>query len=118
MNRPFIQLKKSDIQWTLDRQKERIQITLRSAFNYLNDPEKKQRHAEGYCVVCYYRESTIAGAAMTESFCGICETKLHWASTHQEKLCHVCAIKWNLCKECGTTIDLKEPRGIKNEILE
>lgn len=115
MKTPLRKLKKSDIQWTIDRQKERIKITLRLAFNYLNDPEKKQRHAENYCVVCYYRESTMAGAAMTESQCGICEKELHWSSTHQEKLCHPCAILWNFCKECAGTLDLKEPRAIKTE---
>jgi hypothetical protein len=117
MKTPFMQFKKSDILWAIDRNKERIELYSRQALKLLTDTDKKKRHEEQYCKCCFYRESTMAGAAMTENQCGICKKEMHWSSTHQEKLCHGCAQKWDLCKECGSTIDLKEPRSIKTEVI-
>lgn len=110
-------LKKTDVQWTTDNQKERFKSVVKTALNYVNDPEKTKRRSEQYCICCFYRGSVMAGTSMTESQCGICEKEMRWNSTHQEKLCITCAKEWILCRECGANIDLKEPRYIKSEVL-
>jgi len=115
MKRPFTELTKSEIEYRLDQQRERVAATVKRALNYLNDPEKSKRHQEQYCLCCYYSEGTMAGAALTESQCGICEKEMKWSSTHQEVLCLDCAKQYRLCRECGSTIDYKDPRHLKQE---
>lgn len=117
MDFKFRQITKRDIQWATDMQKERMQLTTRLALNYANDPEKKTRLAKQYCIPCYYRESTVAGAAMTSNHCAVCAKEMFWSSTHNEKLCHDCAKEHGLCKECGATVTLKEPRSMTDEQL-
>jgi len=112
---PLMKLKKRDIEWAVDRNKERIQLYSRLALKFLTDPEKKERKLAQYCVCCFYRESTLAGQAFTENQCGVCEVEMQWSSTHQEKLCLSCAQTLGLCRECTSTIDLKEPRKFKTE---
>lgn len=115
MKTPYREHKKSDVQWQTDMQKERFRSIVAKALNISNDPERKKRHQENYCVCCYYAESRIGGAAMTKNQCGLCEKEMNWSSTCQEKLCNDCAAKHKLCKQCGCQVDLKEPRYIKTE---
>ena len=112
-----MQFKKSDITWAIDRNRERISLYSRLALNFLTDPDKKVRRLEQYCVCCYYRESTMAGQAFTESQCGVCQKDMRWSTTHQEKLCPECSNRLGLCRECGATMELKEPRALKEEVI-
>ena len=73
------------------------------------DAEKKDRHAEQECVLCW-KASAMAGAAMTSRQCGLCDEMLRCSNTNVDLLCVSCAKKANLCKHCGADIDLKNRR--------
>lgn len=118
MKQPLRKHKKSDVQWALDMNKERIQSVTTYALKLATDPQKKERREDARCICCFYRGSTIAGSAMTQSQCGICEKELLSGSTKTDKLCKECAINHKLCRDCGSTIDLKEPRWMKSEDIQ
>jgi len=90
-------------QWAVSRMQEGAKIALAR----LMDPDKKKRLEESYCVVCYYEGPTLAGQAMTDVNCRLCDTILHFSSTDTHELCQACAIKNKLCKDCGASVNLK-----------
>ena len=87
-----------------------IDSTIQRALQYATDPEKKIRLKEGYCVRCYYAGSRIGGAAITQRPCGVCGTKMMFGSTATDSVCPPCAIKWDLCRQCGADLRLRPRR--------
>lgn len=83
-----------------------------SALRFLADKDAKDRRKESKCKRCYYIwHSRIGGAAMTTQYCGICDTPVLYGSTATDKLCLPCALKHELCKQCGADVQLR-PRRI------
>jgi hypothetical protein len=115
MKQPLRRLTKSDVQRAVGNNQERIKSVTAYALKLNSDPDKKARREKSLCVCCYYRGATLAGQAFTESPCGICEKEMRFSSTHTDKLCLGCAVTHKLCKECGATSELQEPRWLKSD---
>lgn len=92
---------------------ERIDLTIRMALRYATDPEKTARRAKQLCMVCYYRESVMAGQAACKAQCGICDEVMLFSNTNTDALCCQCAKNHELCKHCGADIELKDRRNRK-----
>ena len=90
--------------------KDRISKTIELANNYKIDPCKKERQDNQLCPVCFYNESRIGGAAVTQVQCAQCEEELSFPNTNVDSLCQNCAKEYNLCKHCGGDIDAKKRR--------
>lgn len=92
---------------------ERAEIFLARAKAFQKDAEKDKRLKQSLCAVCFYLRGTIvAGAALTESNCQICGNATYFGSTHTDRLCLGCAEQHKLCKQCLSTINLKDKRKI------
>lgn len=76
---------------------------------FLEDSDKANRIIDNQCKVCYYN-SRIGGARITHSNCDLCQDRVLYASTNVDKICKFCAVEHNLCKHCGSDINLKERR--------
>lgn len=87
---------------------------VKRAQNLVNDPDKKQRLKEHYCVACYYSDQ-IGGCAMTEDSCGICGFTQVYGSTNTGRICNSCAEAYKLCVHCGGKISSKERGGFSLE---
>ena len=98
------------VQHQTDFARARIDAALRRALQYATDPDKKMRLAEGFCISCFYSGPRIGGAAMTERPCGVCGTKMMFGSTATDKVCQACAVKQELCRECGADLRLRPRR--------
>ena len=82
------------------------------ALGFLADRGRKERLKRSLCRRCYYIWiERIGGAAMTNQSCGICGEDVMYSSTATDKLCLRCAVKHELCKQCGADIHLR-PRRI------
>jgi diacylglycerol kinase len=75
------------------------------------DVRQQKRLQAALCVTCFYlRANRIAGAAVTQQPCGICEALQTYASTTTDILCLECAKSHQLCKHCGADAELKLDR--------
>lgn len=83
---------------------------LRLAEHLRDDPSKDKRIAAGLCVVCFYADGRIGGAAMTSQPCGACGEVQQYGNTCTDALCLACATKHNLCKHCGGDSELRPRR--------
>jgi len=92
-----------DVRYRTHMQKDRLE----SYKKFFDDPDKLKRLEEQECVICYYN-SKFGGAAMTDSNCGLCETKMNFGSTNVDKLCTDCSKMHELCKHCGADINYKK----------
>lgn len=89
------------------------QDTLESAALLQSDRDQVKRLAEQLCETCYYlRKGGIAGAAITTQPCGICHIDQIYSSTATHALCQPCALKHELCKQCGADIELRHARKL------
>ena len=94
-----------EVQHTTYRQKERVTRTLELAERYRTDPDRKARLADVQCVVCFYGEGRIGGAAITESSCGACGVGMTFGSTCVDRLCPACARTLKVCRQCGSDLN-------------
>jgi len=78
---------------------------------YLEDPDKKKRIESQECVYCFYA-GKMGGAAITKSFCGLCEKEMTFASTCTDRLCKECAASKGLCKHCASDMEYKNRRNL------
>lgn len=86
------------------------------ALEFMRDDKRKQRLAEAECKTCFYvNNQRIGGSAMTSRPCGICEIPQMYGSTATDKLCVACAVKHQLCKQCGGDLLLRPRRIFKTD---
>lgn len=91
-----------------------IKDTLERAQKITYDGDKKERVEACLCKACYYIfNHRMGGAAMTNRPCGICDTKMQFASTATDVICKGCAQENDLCKQCGGDMCLKDRRSPK-----
>lgn len=98
------------VQDATDRSNRIINEDLIHALNLANDPRKKDRLEKSFCKNCYYQPSRIAGQAVTERPCGICEEIQWYSSTYTFVICSNCAKENELCNECGADVHLRPRR--------
>ena len=70
------------------------------------DPSKSLRLLRQECVCCYY-DARVGGSALTKSSCIGCERNMVFPSTCTDRLCEDCAREYNLCRHCGSDMELK-----------
>ena len=80
--------------------------------NCNEDPRKKERLAEGVCVICFYRGGRIGGARLTFGECAFCENPLSSGNTCIDVTCKPCALEKGLCCQCGADVNLKVRRKV------
>lgn len=102
----------SALQWATDSAISRKESIVRKALNITNDPQKKERKEKSLCVIHYYQEGRMGGAAMCTQPCGICNEEQVYGSTATDALCLKCATAYKLCKECGADLELKPRRKL------
>lgn len=98
------------VTWNTDMCLQEKEGTIRRALNYLNDPKKKERKDKNLCIICYYSEGRLGGAAITKQSCGICKEVQRYSSTATDDLCEKCAKIHSLCKQCSADLELKPRR--------
>lgn len=76
------------------------------------DSEKDQRLKERLCLFCYYLNSWIGGATMTEANCGMCQKMTMYSSTCVDVVCTDCADKHKICVHCGADRELKQRKKL------
>jgi len=91
--------------------RKRMDKTIELANKFVIDPDRNIRLKECECPVCYYIDSRIGGAMMTDIQCALCDEIMHFSSTSVDILCHSCASKNNLCKHCGSDVNVKKRRS-------
>ena len=91
-----------EVRYITHIQKDRLETFQK----YLSDPDQQKRLDDQECVICYYG-TKIGGAAMTDSNCVICDTKMNFGSTNVDKLCTTCAKNHDLCKHCGADVNYR-----------
>ena len=101
-----------NVQWHTSSQRRRVEETTRRAQLYATDPYRSLRRDASKCLVCYYGESGIGGAAITTTNCRACNTEIVFGSTNTDALCETCAKHLRLCRHCGSDLDLKTRRTI------
>ena len=88
-----------------------IEAQLARAVKLTDDSEKARRLANNLCMCCFYVHGTrMGGAAMTNRDCGICDQDMLFGSTATDVICPPCATKHELCKQCGSDINLRVRR--------
>lgn len=111
MKRQAAKIDQDTVTWETDRAKHIAEETVAKALRFLADPDKKKRLAEGLCATCCYLLSVrIGGAAMTCKPCGICGEEMTFGSTATDDLCKPCALKHELCRQCGGDVRLRVRR--------
>jgi hypothetical protein len=76
------------------------------------DPDRKQRLEVSECVMCH-TSGRVGGSMSTTVLCAFCDKELHFGSTCVDVCCLDCAKQYNLCKHCGSDIDLKQRRKMR-----
>ena len=97
------------IEYKTEMQKHEIEMVLKLADEFINDPLRKDRLNAQECKPCFY-ESRLAGNSATATKCACCEKKMYFGSTDVDILCIDCAKKLDLCKHCGGDIESKHRR--------
>lgn len=100
----------SEIRYKTGSQISRIDSVIKKAFNFLHDPNKKERKSLSLCKPCYYSEGELAGQAMCSQPCGICGEDQLYSSTATHALCQKCACENKLCKRCAADVNLNPSR--------
>jgi len=100
------------VQWQTDQVRRRVESTINLAGQYIDDPDRVARLKKQECLLCFYADSRIGGAAMTSSNCAGCNKQMGFGSTCVDLLCAECAKKLKLCHHCGADIDLKGRRKL------
>jgi hypothetical protein len=90
------------------RSKSIIDKALRVALDFKLDNDRKQRLEESLCIACFYRGPSIAGQAITNSVCGMCQGETRFPSTAVDRICKACAKRDELCKKCGADLTLRQ----------
>lgn len=80
---------------------------IKTAERLKDDPDYLVRVVAQQCLACFYLTPFVAGAAMTDRECGICNDLMHFSSTDTNNICDTCAKKHDLCVHCASDIDLK-----------
>jgi hypothetical protein len=84
-----------------------IKSILKKAELLKSDQDQEQRIGKSLCICCYYvNNARIAGCAITDRQCGLCETVMRFSSTATDVTCLDCAKRNDICKQCGADIDL------------
>lgn len=108
MQKKYPKLTEEDISRTTFFNKKYLDELIETVKEYTDGVNKDIRLAESKCEMCFYfRRSTIAGAAMTESNCRLCDTMMMFSSTNTDHLCDICAKTHKLCKHCGGNVNIK-----------
>jgi len=90
--------------------------TVVKALQWATDPQKKERLGKSLCRTCFYLHNRrIGGAAMTSQPCGVCAVSVTYCSTATDDLCLDCALKHELCKQCGADVQLRPRRVFEPE---
>ena len=111
MHKPYVPWTSDDMRFRTHIVRKQVHDLQQRAENMEQDPDRHDRTEVQYlCVYCYYSWGGMAGAAMTESFCGLCETRLISGSTNTNCLCPACAKQHSLCRHCGSDMELRETR--------
>ena len=106
MNQSAKKINQDSVTWATDMALSRKESIIRKALNLVNDPEKKKRKEANLCLICFYQEGRIGGAAITNRPCGLCKEEQSYASTATDDLCLPCAKEARLCKQCGADLNL------------
>lgn len=94
---------------SIERANSNAKELIQRALRYINDPDKQDRLSKQECIACYYSQR-VGGASMTQCECGICSTEQMFGSTAVDVIFKDCAVKNQLCKHCGSDIELKNRR--------
>ena len=94
---------------TTYRQRQYAADIVARAKRITDDTERAARLQVMECVMCH-KAGRIGGASMTSAGCGACGAVMRFCSTSTDCLCLECAKEHNLCKHCGSDIDLKQRR--------
>lgn len=71
-----------------------------------DDPNIEERQEQQLCKSCFYiYNDGWAGQAITTKNCEDCGKEMTFGSTNTDDFCTDCAIKNNVCKHCGGTMD-------------
>jgi hypothetical protein len=101
-------ISKQTIEVRNNRTKRHLKLLLDQAERIKNDTNKKNRLNDCLCKSCFYiSHMRVGGAAITNRPCGICESDMRFSSTATDVVCKPCASENNLCKQCGSHIELK-----------
>lgn len=107
MKIPKKNIDKVSILLATNQSKKYIENTIKRAENLKNDPQKEDRLSRHLCRSCFYiYNSRIGGAAITETECGLCSTKMIFSSTAVNIICSDCAENKKLCVQCGGKIHI------------
>jgi hypothetical protein len=88
-----------------------INYTTETLDRIKSDADKRRRHENQECQLCFYRTGVMACAAMTQAQCGLCDEIVRSGNSNIDALCKGCAKEYGLCKHCGADIDLKNHRN-------
>lgn len=119
MERPRAKINADSVRMATDHAIHYGEETVRRAIEYLADDKRKERRAAGKCRLCFYVwVSRIGGAAITTQPCGVCGKEVMYGSTATDKLCPFCAVKHQLCKQCGADVELRPRRKYKEVVFD
>lgn len=94
------------------RNRERMDMSIARAMNYLMDGEKGKRLEQRLCPACFYGGSNMAGQAFTEWNCRVClEDQPNWPNTAVPMICRPCSSTHKLCHVCGADLYLRVRRN-------
>jgi hypothetical protein len=71
-----------------------------------SDAEKENRLKSFKCRYDFYQRGGIAGAAMTEYNCELCNSNQIWNNTNSPRVCEKCAEEFQICVRCSGDINL------------
>ena len=75
------------------------------------DSDKKARLEAQECKYCWYiNTQRLGGAAITNTNCSVCGKEMVFGSTNVDKVCKECAKEHELCKHCGTDLNMRVRR--------
>ena len=71
-------------------------------------PDEEGRSNKQECLYCYYvGTDRIGGSAYTTTTCGICGKEVTFSSTNTDVLCKECGKEHDLCKHCGSDMQMR-----------
>lgn len=94
-----------DLSYVL-RATDRAKAAVERYTRVVSDPDQAERLAKNECVICFYADGRIGGAAMTTAMCGVCKTPMHYGNTCTDAVCDGCAKRLGICHHCGADMRL------------